>query len=141
MSAAASSNGCWVGWPASHRRAIAACFSAAPRCGIVFDGTTGTASTKLSQLSREHGISVPAPSHVVFGHTHQPIPWGADELVDDIDGHTVRFCNTGGWLLKDDADGEFVGAEVVVYESGRGFRSHSVRSRDLAQEPALAGAR
>ena len=93
---------------------------------------------ELSQLSREHGISVPAPSHVVFGHTHQPIPWGADELVDDIDGHSVRFCNTGGWLLKDDVDGEFVGAEVVVYESGRGFRSHSVRSHDLAEQSALA---
>jgi hypothetical protein len=76
---------------------------------------------------------------VVFGHTHQPIPWGADELVDDIDGHTVRFCNTGGWLLKADGD-EFVGAEVVVYESGRGFRSHSFRSHDLVEQPAMAGA-
>ena len=96
---------------------------------------------ELSQLSRENGISVPVPSHVVFGHTHQPIPWGEDELVDDIDGHTVRFCNAGGWLLKDDVEGEFVGAEVVVYESGGGFRSHSVRSHDLVQPPALAGAR
>jgi hypothetical protein len=95
---------------------------------------------ELSQLFREHGIHVPAPSHVVFGHTHQPIPWGADELVDDIDGNSVRFCNTGGWLLKEDADGEFVGAEVVVYESGRGFTSQSVRSQDLAQPPALAEA-
>jgi predicted phosphodiesterase len=98
---------------------------------------------ELSQLSRDHGIDVPPPSHVVFGHTHQPIPWGEDELVDDIDGHTLRFCNAGGWLLKDEADGEFVGAEIVVYESGVGFRSHSVRGHDLASAPlvpALSGA-
>jgi hypothetical protein len=94
--------------------------------------------SELSQLSRDNGISVPTPSHVVFGHTHQPIPWGDDELVDDIDGHTVRFCNAGGWLLKDDADGVFVGAEVVIYESGVGFRSHSIRSDDLVRQPAVA---
>ena len=95
--------------------------------------------TELSQLATHHGIRVPAPSHVIFGHTHQPIPWGTDELVDDIDGHAVRFCNTGGWLLNPAADGEFVGAEVVVYESGRGFRSHSVRRDDLVPQPAMAG--
>jgi UDP-2,3-diacylglucosamine pyrophosphatase LpxH len=88
---------------------------------------------ELEQLSRDHGINVPVPSHVVFGHTHQPIPWGSDELVDEIDGHTVRFCNAGGWLRRDNAEGEFVGAEVIVYESGVGFRSHSIRGNDLVQ--------
>ena len=91
---------------------------------------------ELAQLSREHGINVPPPSHVVFGHTHQPIPWGAAELVDDIDGRPVHFCNTGGWLLRDQPDGEFVGAEVVLYESGAGFRSVSVRSHDLVEHAA-----
>jgi hypothetical protein len=95
---------------------------------------------ELSQLASQHGIRVPPPSHVVFGHTHQPIPWGTDELADDLDGHVVRFCNTGGWLLKPDAVNDFVGAEVVVYESGRGFRSQSVRSDDLVDQPMMAGA-
>lgn len=100
---------------------------------------------EIAQLSREHAIDIPVPSHVVFGHTHQPIPWGTDELVDRIDGQTVRFCNTGGWLLKDDLPGgtEFVGAEIVMYETGRGFRSQSVRDADLAvvgEFPACATA-
>lgn len=88
---------------------------------------------EIDQLAREHGVHIPPPSHLVFGHTHQPIPRGAGELVDRIDGRDVRFCNTGGWLLKDDGpEGtEFAGAEVVVYETGRGFASHSVRDVDL----------
>ncbi|MGE3191087.1 MAG: metallophosphoesterase [Vicinamibacterales bacterium] len=91
---------------------------------------------EIRQLSREHGIDVPTPSHVVFGHTHQPIAWGADELVDTIDGREVRFCNTGGWLLREEADGRtaFVGAEVVLYESGRGFSSVTVGGEDLSAE-------
>jgi hypothetical protein len=95
---------------------------------------------ELSLLSRDHGINVPVPSHIVFGHTHRPIPWGADELVDEINGHKVRFCNAGGWLLKDDVDGRFEGAEVIVYESGAGFRSHSIRGHDLSQQSTLAEA-
>lgn len=96
---------------------------------------------ELAQLSRDHGIDVPPPSHVVFGHTHQPIPWGAGELEDDIDGHTVRFCNTGGWLVKDTGGAEFHGAEVVVYDTAAGFRSVSIRSSDLAAAPAHGAAR
>lgn len=94
---------------------------------------------ELAQLSREHGIALPPPTHVVFGHTHQPIPWGTDELVTEVDGRMVRFCNTGGWLRREEHDGttSFVGAEVVLYETGRGFRSVSLRGADVAEsEPA-----
>jgi hypothetical protein len=28
---------------------------------------------EMRQLSREHGLDLPMPTHVVFGHTHQPI--------------------------------------------------------------------
>jgi hypothetical protein len=88
-------------------------------------------------LSREHGIDLPVPTHVVFGHTHQPIPWGAGELVDVIDDRQVHFCNLGGWLLRDDDVVSFVGAEVVMYESGRGISSQSIRAGDLVgAEPA-----
>jgi UDP-2,3-diacylglucosamine pyrophosphatase LpxH len=89
---------------------------------------------EITRLSRDHGIDIPLPSDVVFGHTHQPIPWGARELVDEIDGRTVQFCNTGGWLLKDNAERTFVGAEVLIYETGRGLWSQSVRSGDLVEE-------
>jgi hypothetical protein len=94
---------------------------------------------EIAQLSREHGIDIPPPSDVVFGHTHQPIPWGARELVDEIDGRTVRFCNTGGWLLNDNAERTFIGAEVVIYETGRGLWSQSIRSANLV-EPCKADA-
>ena len=83
---------------------------------------------ELERLRRDHGLALPAPRHVVFGHTHQPIPWGSDELADSVDGHPVRFCNTGGWLLRRRADGrlEHPGAEVVLYETGAGLRSETV---------------
>jgi hypothetical protein len=95
---------------------------------------------EISQLSRDHGIDIPLPSDVVFGHTHQPIPWGARELVDEIDGRTVQFCNTGGWVSKDNAERTFVGAEVVIYETGRGIWSQSVRSGDLVEQTQLVPA-
>jgi len=88
---------------------------------------------EVERLRGEHGLDLAPPGHVVFGHTHQPIPWGSSELVDAVDGRKVRFCNTGGWLLRQDHDGrrEFVGAEVLVFESGQPPRSVSIRSADL----------
>jgi hypothetical protein len=85
------------------------------------------------RLAREHGLMLPEPSHVIFGHTHQPIPWGSQELIDVVDGRTVRLCNTGGWLLRDEPDGSqsFPGACVVLYETGRGLRSVAVTAGDL----------
>jgi hypothetical protein len=101
---------------------------------------------ELRRLRHDHGLDLPAPRHVVFGHTHQPIPWGADELTDTIDGHEVRFCNTGGWLLREGADGgrDFVGAEILIYETGGVPHTVSIRSEHLgpirgaspASEPA-----
>jgi UDP-2,3-diacylglucosamine pyrophosphatase LpxH len=88
---------------------------------------------ELRQLRHQHGIDLPLPTHVVFGHTHQPIPWGAGELVDVIEERPVLFCNLGGWLLRDEDPGSFVGAEVVLYESGRGLSSRSIRSADLVE--------
>jgi UDP-2,3-diacylglucosamine pyrophosphatase LpxH len=88
---------------------------------------------EVERLRREHGLDLPAPRHVVFGHTHQPIPWGSAELGDSVDGREVRFCNTGGWLLREGPDGRpgFPGAEVVLYETGRGVRSVPIRAADM----------
>ena len=88
--------------------------------------------SEVERLRGEYLLDIPRPSHVVFGHTHQPIPWDQEELVDQVDGASVRFCNTGGWLLKDDFSSlQFMGAEVVLYETGRGIRSVSIRTEDL----------
>ena len=88
---------------------------------------------EIERLQKEYDMDIPAPTHVVFGHTHQPIPWGSSELFDTVDGKDVRLCNTGGWLLKQEPDGslDFVGAEVLVYETGIGLHSHSIRTGDL----------
>jgi len=89
--------------------------------------------SEIDRLRSEHGIDLPPPRHVVFGHTHQPIAWGSDELVDSVDGHEVRFCNTGGWLLKQTPGGghEYPGAEIVVYETGPGVRSIPITAKDV----------
>lgn len=95
---------------------------------------------EIERLARDHRLEIPPPRHVVFGHTHQPIPWEAEELADSVDGHSVRFCNTGGWILKEDRSSlDFVGAEVLLYETGRGLRSVSIRSGDLYPVAAAAG--
>jgi UDP-2,3-diacylglucosamine pyrophosphatase LpxH len=87
---------------------------------------------ETERLFAEHGIQIPRPNHVVFGHTHQPISWEAEELADIVDGNPVRFCNTGGWLLREDRSSlDFVGAEVLLYETGSGVRSVSIRTEDL----------
>jgi 3',5'-cyclic AMP phosphodiesterase CpdA len=87
---------------------------------------------EIERLRVEHSLEIPRPTHVVFGHTHQPIPWDHEELVDQVDGTEVRFCNTGGWILKDDFSGlDFRGAEVLIYETGKGVRSVSIRAGDL----------
>jgi hypothetical protein len=94
-----------------------------------------TSLNEIKRLHNEHSLNIPIPSHVIFGHTHQPIPWGSKELLDKVNGHDVRLCNTGGWLLKsDNGSEEFVGAEVVIYETGKGIRSESIRTSDLVEE-------
>lgn len=87
---------------------------------------------ELDRLREAYGLDIPAPGHVVFGHTHQPIPWSDEELVDELEGTSVRFCNTGGWILKETGSTlDFVGAEVLVYETGRGVNSVSIRTDDV----------
>jgi hypothetical protein len=98
---------------------------------------------ELDRLRRVHGRDLPSPRHIVFGHTHQPIPWGSDELADSVDGHDVRFCNTGGWLLRKGPDGrpEYAGAEVVLYETGRGMRSVAIGADDVEVASASSTAK
>jgi UDP-2,3-diacylglucosamine pyrophosphatase LpxH len=87
---------------------------------------------ETERLRAEHGIDIPRPKHIVFGHTHQPISFEAEELVDVVDGNPVRFCNTGGWLLREEGSSlDFVGAEVLLYETGSGVRSVSIRTKDV----------
>jgi len=60
------------------------------------------------------------PTHVIFGHTHRPIPWSDNHLKTRIENTTVRLHNTGGWLFRLDEQGEevFVGAEIFLIDDG-----------------------
>ena len=96
----------------------------------------GYSMNEIERLQKEYGLDIPAPNYVVFGHTHQPIPWGSAELVDNVGGKDVPLCNTGGWLLKQGPGGslDFVGAEVLLYETGSGLHSRSIRTTDVYPE-------
>jgi hypothetical protein len=86
-----------------------------------------TSLNEVERLHREYGLDIPAPTHVIFGHTHQPISWHSDELMTQVNGRVVQLCNTGGWLLREEKGKvDFVGAEIVVYESGKGIESRSI---------------
>jgi UDP-2,3-diacylglucosamine pyrophosphatase LpxH len=97
-----------------------------------------TSLNEIQRLHEEHGTDIPVPNHVIFGHTHQPIPWGSDELIDKVNGHDVHLCNTGGWLLNEvNGEAPFVGADIVIYETGRGIWSESIRANHFS--PVNAG--
>jgi hypothetical protein len=73
---------------------------------------------EIEELNNNYGYNIPKPRYVIFGHTHQPTPWGdkkAPKMI--IDGQIVTLFNTGGWLYK--KGGEFVGAEIFIYSSDK----------------------
>ncbi len=86
---------------------------------------------EIGELNRDHGLEIPRPETVIFGHTHQPVPWGSREaaVLGTEDGKDVRLFNTGGWLARVAPDGkeEFLGAEVFRYEPSSGWSSRSIR--------------
>jgi hypothetical protein len=86
---------------------------------------------EIEEIKSENGIEIPLPSRMIFGHTHQPIPWGLPSApsIRLSDGRDIRLYNTGGWLVKKDAEGkeEFCGAEVFFYDTKEGFSSEGIR--------------
>jgi UDP-2,3-diacylglucosamine pyrophosphatase LpxH len=72
---------------------------------------------ELHLLGEEHGYgAIPRPTRIIFGHTHDPVPW-TDRSLKMLVGETpVRLHNTGGWLFKQ--DNEWTGAEVFRYRDG-----------------------
>lgn len=86
---------------------------------------------EINRLNKQYGLDMPVPHHVIFGHTHQPIPWGASDAPRTVmpGGPAITLYNTGGWLWREQTKDrrEFCGAEVFTYESNKGFTSHSIR--------------
>lgn len=85
---------------------------------------------EIDELNQAYGLELPHPAAVVFGHTHQPVPWGAEEaaLLKTPSGARVRLFNSGGWVERVRPDGaqEFCGAEVFRFETSEGWSSISV---------------
>jgi len=78
-------------------------------------------------------FDIPYPTKVIFGHTHVPIPWGFtgkpnDKPLSAPDGKPIFLYNCGGWLVEKNEAGraEFKGAEIFLYETGKGISSVAV---------------
>lgn len=84
---------------------------------------------EIGDINSKPEHNIPAPWRVIFGHTHQPIPWGASKppkfyAVSSAAPKPLTLHNTGGWLSE---KSRFCGAEVFTYETDKGFSSVSVR--------------
>jgi len=78
-------------------------------------------------------FNIPSPTKVIFGHTHVPIPWGFTGKPNDKplyapNGRPIFLYNCGGWLVEKNEGGqeEFKGAEIFLYETGKGISSVAV---------------
>jgi hypothetical protein len=91
-------------------------------------------SMEIAQINAETSLNIPIPGFVIFGHTHQPIPW------DDTNApkammrgkNQVTLYNTGGWLNhrnKKNGRTEFCGAEVMVFDDSKTPQMRSVSIR------------
>lgn len=89
---------------------------------------------EIGEVKEKYGIDIPLPTTMIMGHTHRPIPWKSDKApVLDMpqlpEGNPLTIYNTGGWLNKMDKNNQlrFCGAEIFVYETGKGISSVSIR--------------
>ena len=86
---------------------------------------------EIDWLNQTYGYGLPLPTRVIFGHTHQPIPWGSEEIPEVAGPHGVmlRVFNSGGWIFRNlgNREKEFCGAEVFKYSTGQGFSSVPIR--------------
>ncbi|MCU0596557.1 MAG: metallophosphoesterase [Desulfobacterota bacterium] len=84
---------------------------------------------EIGDINNRTGQNIPAPWRIIFGHTHQPIPWDAPNrpklgfLASSIP-KPLMLSNGGGWIVEGKS---FCGAEVFTYETGKGFGSISIR--------------
>jgi hypothetical protein len=91
---------------------------------------------EIGEIKDKYYTDIPLPTRMIFGHTHQPIPWGSpkapamkpDELPQLPKGKIFTMYNCGGWLNKMDENNQplFCGAEIFFYETNEGFSSVSI---------------
>jgi len=84
---------------------------------------------EIEGINARTGLNIPSPWRIIFGHTHQPISW-ENPHPPELDSESASMpkrlvlSNTGGWIAE---KGTFCGAEIFIYETGRGFGSVPVR--------------
>ena len=83
-----------------------------------FDAT----QIEIECINQQNQLTIQNPRHVIFGHTHEPIPWGDENApwIQSTGGQPLTLYNTGGWLVhKDKATGQMVpcGGTVFTYDS------------------------
>lgn len=84
---------------------------------------------EVLELNREHGLDIPRPQKIIFGHTHRPIGWEEKfPPQPTVACSPITLYNTGGWLWRKTkyGDREFCGAAVFTYNSNDGFKSHVI---------------
>ncbi|SYZ71901.1 putative Metallophosphoesterase [Candidatus Zixiibacteriota bacterium] len=79
---------------------------------------------EIDLINKETSADIRPPRYVIFGHTHEPIPWNDPNAPKTMNtgGNPVTLYNTGGWLNhmnKKTNQPEFCGAEVFIYDSNR----------------------
>jgi len=82
---------------------------------------------EIKDISRRTGRKIPAPRRIIFGHTHQPIPWKHPmRLASQTSGlgKELLMSNGGGWIVENN---KFCGAEIFTYETKVGFKSVPIR--------------
>jgi predicted phosphodiesterase len=92
---------------------------------------------EIDEINRVYNTNIPAPTRMIFGHTHQPIAWGASDApsieLEQLPKEKQPFSmyNAGGWLNKKNENGElqFCGAEIFFYETGKPISSVRVECK------------
>lgn len=84
---------------------------------------------EIGDINTRTSQNISVPWRIIFGHTHQPIPWNDPNSpklasVPSSAPKRLMLSNAGGWIVENNA---FCGAEVFTYETGIGFGSVSIR--------------
>lgn len=94
-------------------------------------------AAEINEINSEYQTDIPVPTKMIFGHTHQPIAWGASDApfieLDQLpkEKQPFRMYNAGGWLNKKNKNGQYVfcGAEIFFYETGKDISSVRVECK------------
>lgn len=75
----------------------------------------------------KNNVDIPSIKNIIYGHTHRAIPVNKDKskkmFIKSL-GSSIRCYNTGGWLYDGNINPQSnVGGAVLVYETGKGFRT------------------